>query len=61
MRGWLRPSRGEEGDYVDCDRPDAVLVTARWHEIDVIVDDVYEARKFEGINYMKMELDFVVA
>jgi hypothetical protein len=57
----LVPSRGDEGDYVDCDRPDAVLVTARQHEIDIIVDDVYEAREFAGVNQMKVELDFVVA
>ena len=49
-----------EGDYVSSDRPDAVLVAARQHEIDVIFDEVFEQQEFSGINYMKVELDFVV-
>jgi len=50
----------DEGDSIGSDRPDAVLVAARQHQIDLIVDDIYAADQFKGINYMKIELDFVV-
>lgn len=47
--------------WVQAPRPDGVLVAARQHEIDMITDAGYEDVSFEGINYMKIELDFVVA
>ena len=50
-----------QGHYVATDRPDGVLVAARRHEIDVIPETGYVATSFTGINYMKLELDFVVA
>ncbi len=50
----------DEGDSIGSDRPDAVLVAARQHQIDLIVDEIYAADQFRGINYMKIQLDFVV-
>jgi hypothetical protein len=51
----------DAGYYVTTARPDGVLVTVRQHEIDMITEAGYEAATFHGINYMKIELDFVVA
>jgi hypothetical protein len=48
------------GYWVETDRPDGVLVAARQHEIDMIPDTGYEEEAFTGLNYMKIELDFVV-
>ncbi|MCB0207855.1 MAG: baseplate J/gp47 family protein [Anaerolineae bacterium] len=55
-----RPSTAEAGTWVETNRPDGVLVAARQHEIDMISDAGYEAEDFTGINYMKIELDFIV-
>ncbi len=49
-----------EGYWVETDRPDGVLVAARQHEIDMIPETGYEEESFIGINYMKIELDFIV-
>ncbi|MFN8459459.1 MAG: baseplate J/gp47 family protein [Anaerolineae bacterium] len=49
-----------EGYWVETDRPDGILVAAHQHEIDMIPDTGYEDESFVGINYMKIELDFVV-
>lgn len=40
---------------------DAILVSDRTHEIDLITEEGYEQEFFTGINYMKVELDFQVA
>ncbi len=56
----LAPAGGVDGDSIGSDRPDAVLVAARQHEIDLIADEIYAADEFKGVNYMKVELDFVV-
>ncbi|HEX8113248.1 MAG TPA: baseplate J/gp47 family protein [Kofleriaceae bacterium] len=50
-----------QGYFVSTDQPDAVLVTAPDHDIDIIPDTGYTAVSFTGINYMKIELDFIVA
>ncbi len=56
---YARPS--ESGDYwVETSQPDGVLVAAQQHEIDIIPEAGYEEESFEGINYMKIELDFIV-
>lgn len=47
--------------FVSAERPDGILVAARQHVIDVIPETGYMAASFTGINYMKIELDFVVA
>lgn len=48
-------------DYrVGTERPDEVLVAARQHDIDVIPELGYEREAFTGIDYMKVELDFIV-
>jgi hypothetical protein len=57
----LVPLRESEGYYVAARRPDSVLVAAREHVIDLIPEAGYEAKEFTGINYMKIELDFIVA
>jgi hypothetical protein len=57
----VTPGDTEDDEYVSSDRPDAVLVAARQHVIDLIVDEVYQQEVFKGVNYMKIELDFVVA
>jgi hypothetical protein len=49
-----------EGAFVEADKPDAVLVAARTHVIDVLHDAVYDAKRMTGINFMKLELDFIV-
>jgi hypothetical protein len=50
-----------QDDYhVATDRPDQVLVAARSHVIDVIPELGYRQASFTGINYMKIELDFIV-
>jgi len=41
--------------------PDAIIVSDRSHEIDLITEEGYEEQFFTGINYMKIELDFQVA
>jgi hypothetical protein len=52
--------QGAEGYWVEAARPDSVLVAARQHEIDMIVEDRFVETSFRGINYMKIELDFIV-
>lgn len=49
-----------EGYWVGTGQPDGVLVAARQHEIGIIPETGYEEQLFSGINYMKIELDFVV-
>ena len=49
-----------EGYFVEADKPDAILVAARQHEFDIISEVGYDHEKFTGINYMKIELDFIV-
>ena len=52
----------EAPDYhASAGRPDAVLVAARQHEFDVIAGADYRVEGFAGINYMKLELDFIVS
>ncbi len=51
---------GDEGYFVTTDRSDGVLVAAQQHEIDLISDAGYEENVFSGLNYMKVELDFIV-
>ncbi len=55
----IRPT-GTQGYWVEPDNPDGVLVAARRHEIDIITEAGYEEENFKGINYMRIELDFVV-
>jgi hypothetical protein len=52
---------GEGGYAVTCERGDGVLVAARKHEIDLIPEAGYEEVLARGINYMRIELDFIVA
>ena len=52
----------EAMDYhASAGRPDGVLVAARQHEFDVIAQADYRVEGFAGINYMKLELDFIVS
>jgi hypothetical protein len=46
--------------HVGTDRPDQVLVTAQQHYFDVIPDTGYQQTSFIGINYARIELDFIV-
>lgn len=48
-------------DFVEAGRPDAVLVAARTHVIDVLYDAVYDEKRITGIGFTKVELDFIVA
>ena len=52
---------GSEGYFVEAPRPDAVLIAAREHDIDLITDLNADGQTFKGINYMKLELDFMVS
>lgn len=55
------PDDVNEGYFVSSeDSTDAVLVGARQHDIDLIGEEVYKPDEFKGLNYMKVELDFVV-
>lgn len=49
-----------EGYFAGTERPDEILVAAREHDIDVITDVQYDTELLSGINYMKVELDYVV-
>ncbi len=40
--------------------PDAIIVSDRSHQIDLIAEEGYEEEFFTGINYMKIELDFEI-
>jgi hypothetical protein len=50
-----------EGYWVTTDRPDGVLVAARQHEIDILVEESVQEQRLSGINFMQIELDFMVA
>ncbi|MFC1603751.1 baseplate J/gp47 family protein [Planctomycetota bacterium] len=54
-----QPSESQ-GYFVTTEGSDGVLVAARQHEIDIISEVGYEHEEFTGINYMKIELDFIV-
>ncbi len=60
----MRPSDEDgylAGDQVEADAPDAVLVTAVSHDIDVLGENFYsEDQPMNGIGYMKIGLDFQV-
>lgn len=57
---FVRPDP-ERGYSVSAGRPDGVLVAAREHQIDYIPAEGFEEELLTGINFMKLELDFVVA
>lgn len=50
----------DEDYHVAADRPDQVLVAARQHHIDIISELDYQQASFTGINYLKLELDFII-
>jgi hypothetical protein len=50
-----------QGYYIATDRPDAILVAARDHQIDLVPETGYSVQLLTGIDYMKLELDFAVA
>jgi hypothetical protein len=57
----LIPRDSQNPDYhIATEGPDEVLVAAPQHDIDVISELGYEQASFTGINYMKIELDFIV-
>jgi hypothetical protein len=41
--------------------PDAILVSDRQHQIDLIGEERYQEQFFTGINYLQIELDFQIA
>ncbi|HEY8207153.1 MAG TPA: baseplate J/gp47 family protein [Myxococcaceae bacterium] len=47
--------------HVATDRPDQVLVAAPAHYVDVIPESGYQQSSFTGINYARIELDFIVS
>ncbi|EDM80951.1 hypothetical protein PPSIR1_25266 [Plesiocystis pacifica SIR-1] len=52
-------SSSGEGYYVGGERDDQILVAARDHQIDIITER-YQQEAFTGLEYMKVELDFIV-
>lgn len=57
----LVPKSLDEPEYhIAAERGDEVLVAAPQHDIDVVSELGYEQTSFSGINYMKVELDFIV-
>ncbi|HRI63313.1 MAG TPA: baseplate J/gp47 family protein, partial [Polyangium sp.] len=58
---FLRPPGDAGGAYcVEAGGPDRVLVAYPKHRIDLLTSAHYDARLYRGVNYMEMELDFVV-
>nr|VFK36498.1 MAG: Baseplate J-like protein [Candidatus Kentron sp. SD]VFK77818.1 MAG: Baseplate J-like protein [Candidatus Kentron sp. SD] len=55
-----QPSK-DQGYWVGTERADGVLVAAPLHDIDIISKVGYQEASFTGIDYMKLELDLVVA
>ncbi len=55
------PLGDPEGYFIAANRSDGILVAAREHQIDLIADTGYSVQLMTGIDYMKLELDFVVA
>lgn len=53
-------ARNQGQNKVVAVRPDTVLVSAQSHEIDIVDENGYDEDNFDGINYMKVELDFQV-
>jgi hypothetical protein len=51
----------EHGYRASTARPDGVLVAARQHEFDVTSQADYRVEGFSGVNYMRIELDFIVS
>lgn len=49
-----------DGYHVEVDQPDQVLVPATRHYFDIISDTGHEVMSFTGINYTRLELDFIV-
>jgi len=56
----LPPADDADGYHIATERPDEVLVAARAHDIDIIPPAGYQQATYTGIDYMKIELDFVV-
>ncbi len=51
----------QDGDSVAvATMPDEILMSATEHEVDVITTSQYDDTIYRGINYMKIELDFIV-
>ena len=50
-----------DGYFVETSASDQVLVAAQAHEIRVLKGDLYEASAVTGIDFMKIEFDFIVA
>jgi hypothetical protein len=50
----------DEVYYVETDQPSQVLVSAQQHYFDVIPDTGVQQVSFTGINYTRIELDFIV-
>jgi hypothetical protein len=52
---------GEQANLATVRSPDAILVSAPDHIIDLITTDVYEEEDFEGIGYMIIGTDFKIS
>ncbi|MBK7826422.1 baseplate J/gp47 family protein [Nannocystis sp.] len=50
----------DEDYHVAAERPDQVLVAAHEHHVDIISELDYQQTSFTGINYLKLELDFII-
>ena len=50
----------EDGYHAGTSGPDGILVAAPEHEFDLISDSAYSVDALRGVNYMKIELDFIV-
>jgi len=57
---WIVPQTDGRGYRVSASQSDSVLVAAHSHVIDMINDIDYQPKNFSGLDYMKVELDFVV-
>ncbi len=50
----------DSGYRVQAKQPNSVLVAAHEHQIDLITENRFVNENFTGINYMRIELDFIV-
>ncbi len=48
-------------NVVQVTRPDVILVSAQSHDIDIVSGEGYNPDEFSGIDFMKIEFDFIVS
>ncbi len=57
---WVEVDDAAGGYHVEADQPDQVLIPATQHYFDIIPDTGFEVMSFTGVNYTRLEFDFIV-